>query len=168
MRCIRRIVKRTLPQPGPRYPALLQVLRTAETLWNSSRLFFARWNLSPSQFNLLNLLRDQPAGSTQVDLSRTLIMHRSNVTGLVDRLEARGLVRRQEDAADRRSWRVQLTPEGSRLIQEILPHFYAAAEETWGRVPIGQVRQVVSQLEQLAANAERIAVRTDESNPPKP
>ena len=72
----------TVSSPGPRYRALLQLLRTAETLWNASRLFFVRWDLSPSQFNVLNLLYDQPDGCTQIGLSRSLIMHRSNVTGL--------------------------------------------------------------------------------------
>ena len=92
------------PLPGPRYQALLQLLRTAEALWNASRNFFARWDLSPSQFNVLNLLYDQPEGCTQIDLSRSLIMHRSNVTGLVDRLETRGLVRRHDSAHDRRAY----------------------------------------------------------------
>ena len=87
-------------RPGPRYQALIELLRTAETLWNASRVFFARWDLSPSQFNVLNLLYEQPGGCTQIELSRQLIMHRSNVTGLVDRLEARGLLQRQ-DSADR-------------------------------------------------------------------
>src|SRR6201997_3396150 len=92
--------------PGPRYQALLELLRTAETLWNASRVFFARWDLSPSQFNVLNLLHEQPEGCTQISLSRQLIMHRSNITGLVDRLEARGLVLRQENPADRRAFNV--------------------------------------------------------------
>src|SRR5919197_4265703 len=96
--------------PGPRYQALLQLLRTAEALWNASRLFFARWDLGPSQFNVLHLLYGQPEGCTQVELSRWLIMHRSNVTGLVDRLEARGLVRRRDNTNDRRAYRVVLTP----------------------------------------------------------
>ena len=43
-----------------RYQALLQLLRTADTVWNSSRVFFARWDISPSQFNVLNLLRGEP------------------------------------------------------------------------------------------------------------
>ena len=90
------------PSPGPRYPALLLLLRASEALWNASRVFFARWELSPSQFNVLNLLCDQPDGLSQVELSRQLIMHRSNVTGLVDRLETRGLVKRTENDADRR------------------------------------------------------------------
>lgn len=73
-----------------RYQALLQLLRTADCLWNASRVFFARWELSPSQFNVLNLLSDQPDGLSQIKLGCLLITHRSNVTGLVDRLERRG------------------------------------------------------------------------------
>src|ERR1043166_6368679 len=83
--------------PGPRYGALLQLLRTAEALWNSSRLFFARWDLSPSQFNVLNLLCDHPDGCTQIELSRQLIMHRSNLPGLIDRLEQLGHIRSVHD-----------------------------------------------------------------------
>src|SRR5438093_6296445 len=105
------------PSPGPRYQALLQLLRTAEALWNASRNFFARWDLSPSQFNVLNLLYDQRAGCTQIELSRPLIMHRSNVTGLVERLAARGLVRRRDSAPDRRAYRVVLPTPGKRVVQ---------------------------------------------------
>src|SRR5690554_4751842 len=90
---------------GPRYQALLQLLRTSETLWNSSRVFFAQWDISPSQFNVVNILKEQPEGLTQVELSRLLIMHRSNVTGLVDRLEQRKLIQRKDNPNDRRAYR---------------------------------------------------------------
>ena len=122
--------------PGPRYQALIQLLQTAEALWNASRVFFVRWDLSPSQFNVLNLLQDQADGCTQIELSRQLIMHRSNVTGLVDRLEARGLVSRQESERDRRAYRVVLTASGRNLLRRILPHYHEAAEQVWGNLPI--------------------------------
>src|SRR5580698_5762227 len=102
------MMKRQSTAPGPRYQALIELLRTAENLWNASRVFFARWDLSPSQFNVLNLLQDHPAGLTQAELSRSLIMHRSNATGLIDRLEGRGLVRRTDDPEDRRAFKVVL------------------------------------------------------------
>jgi DNA-binding MarR family transcriptional regulator len=146
--------------PGPRYEALLQLLRTAETLWNSSRVFFERWELSPSQFNVLNLLYGEPGGLSQSQLSRQLIMHRSNVTGLVDRLEARKLAQRQESATDRRMYRVVLTAEGRKLVSQVLPHYYKAAEEVWGDVPAARARQLVAELELLGANAEKIARTT--------
>jgi DNA-binding MarR family transcriptional regulator len=145
------------PSPGPRYQALLQLLRTAEALWNASRNFFARWDLSPSQFNVLNLLYDQRAGCTQIELSRSLIMHRSNVTGLVDRLEARGLVRRHDSAHDRRAYRVVLTATGRKLVQKILPRYYAAAEQVWGALPASRTHQLVRELTQVCTNAEEVA-----------
>src|SRR5271157_4235330 len=104
------------PSANRPYLALVQLLRAADTLWNASRAFFARWDLSPSQFNILNLLEDRPGGLSQTALGRELVMHRSNLTGLIDRLEKRGLVRRCDVAADRRAYRVVMTPEGSRLL----------------------------------------------------
>jgi|SRR5690242_11100502 len=147
---------RTAVSPGPRYHALLQLLRTAETLWNASRLFFAQWDLSPSQFNVLNLLCDHPDGCTQIELSRSLIMHRSNVTGLVDRLEARRLVQRRDSADDRRAYRVMLTPAGRKLIELILPRYYAAAEKVWGELAVNRANQLVNDLARVCVNAATV------------
>jgi DNA-binding MarR family transcriptional regulator len=144
-------------ETNPRYQALMQLLRTAETVWNASRLFFERWDLSPSQFNVLNLLGSNPAGLSQSELSRQLIMHRSNVTGLVDRLEKRGLVERQDVAADRRAYRVVLTAAGGKLLKEILPRYYEGAARAWEHLPAERASQLISDLRQIAENAERVA-----------
>ena len=55
----------------------------------------------------------QPLAMT--DLARFLACDQSNVTGIVDRLERHGLVRRDADDRDRRVKRVALTPSGKRL-----------------------------------------------------
>src|SRR5688572_8662415 len=144
---------RPLTAPGPRYRALLDLLHTTETVWEASRRFFARWQLSPSQFNILNLLSENRAGHTQIELSRRLIMHRSNITGLVDRLESRGLVQRRAVAGDRRAYRVVLSPAGRKLLRQILPHYYRAAEDLWGSVPGTTAEQVVRERRALAENA---------------
>ena len=145
-----------------RYQALLQLLRTADTVWNASRSFFQRWDLGPSQFNVLNLLGDQPEGLTQTGLSRRLLMHRSNVTGLVDRLEARRLVERRDTPDDRRAYRVVLTDAGRQLVHDILPDFYQAAEEVWGQLPATRAQQLVAELAEVCAQAERTAARKRE------
>ena len=143
---------------SPRYQALLQLLRTADTVWNASRVFFERWDLGPSQFNVLNLLYLTPGGLSQTELSRQLIMHRSNLTGLVDRLEKRGLVRRQDVAADRRAYRVVLTRAGADLLQEILPRYYEGADRVWSKLPVRRAAKLVADLQLVAENVERIAV----------
>jgi DNA-binding MarR family transcriptional regulator len=143
-------------QPGPRYASLLQLLRTAETLWNVSRQFFARWDLSPSQFNILSLLSAEDTGCSQIDLSRKLIMHRSNVTGLVDRLEKRGLVRRAANPDDRRAWHVTLTKNGKELLKTVQPHYYRVAEDVWGNIPPEEAARLARQMTALSSRAEEM------------
>jgi len=144
-----------------RYEALLQLLRTSETIWNASRLFFARWELSPSQFNILNLLSGHAEGLSQVELSRELITHRSNVTGLVDRLEERCLVTRKAVPGDRRAYSVQLTKAGAQLVEEILPEYYARAEAAFEPIPLKELPQFNRQLAEIDATATRIATQLE-------
>jgi DNA-binding MarR family transcriptional regulator len=150
--------------PGPRYEALLRLLQTAETIWSASRVFFSQWKISPSQFNILNILDREPNGLSQTELSRRLIMHRSNVTGLVDRLEARRLVKRLESPADRRVYRVVATQEGRKLIKKILPHYHRAAENVWGNFPVSRAAQLARELDRLSANAAAMAGDAIESS----
>ena len=146
-----------------RYHALLQVLRTADTLWNASRAFFARWDLSPSQFNILNLLLDQAGGLSQIELGRQLLTHRSNVTGLVDRLEARGLVARREVPGDRRAYRITLTHEARKLLNKILPEFHHPAETIWADTLAGRVSELTEDLARLSARVEQLTKMEDDA-----
>jgi MarR family 2-MHQ and catechol resistance regulon transcriptional repressor len=137
----------------------MRLLRTADRIWNASRVFFAKWRLSTSQFNILNLAYDAAEGMTQTDLSRELLMHRSNVTGLVDRLENRGLAERRELAGDRRVYRVVLTAAGRKLMDEILPRYYEAAEEVWGGLSKAESERLSGDLEKIAENAEQMEAK---------
>jgi MarR family 2-MHQ and catechol resistance regulon transcriptional repressor len=152
-------MKKQADDNHPGYRALMELLRTADTVWNASRVFFERWDLSPSQFNVLNLLRFSPGGLSQSDLSRQLIMHRSNLTGLVDRLEKRGLVARREVAADRRAYSVVLTTAGTRLLRDILPRYYDEAARVWDRLPARRAAELIADLQQVAENAQQVAAK---------
>ena len=77
------------------------------------------FELSPVQCHVLHLIepeRPLPMGR----LAETLGCDASNVTGLVDRLEARGVIERRPSADDRRVKVIQLTPTGSRLRARLL------------------------------------------------
>jgi len=74
----------------------------------------AELELSPAQCHLLHLIEPgHPIPMGQ--LAETLACDASNVTGLVNRLESRGLVRRRPSEGDRRVRVLDLTPTGSRL-----------------------------------------------------
>src|SRR5712664_2149064 len=74
----------------------------------------ARFDLSPIQYHVLHLLEPRrPLPMSR--LADALSCDASNVTGLVDRMESRGLVRRRSSLEDRRVKMVQLTATGARL-----------------------------------------------------
>jgi DNA-binding MarR family transcriptional regulator len=66
------------------------------------------------------------------ELSRALDVTPRNITGLVDRLEAAGLVRRARHATDRRRTVVDLTPRGRRLCDDMLQDRRRLAAEVLG------------------------------------
>ncbi|MFI9122500.1 MarR family winged helix-turn-helix transcriptional regulator [Streptomyces bikiniensis] len=74
-------------------------------------------NLTASQGRTLTVLRRGPAAMRT--LAENMTCDASNVTGIVDRLEKRGLVRREADASDRRVKNVVLTAEGERVTDAI-------------------------------------------------
>src|SRR5918994_1283926 len=74
------------------------------------------------QFDALaELGRAGEGGFTFGELSRLLLVTSGNLTGIADRLEAEGFVRREQDKADRRIVRVVLTPKGRRLVDRVAP-----------------------------------------------
>jgi DNA-binding MarR family transcriptional regulator len=79
----------------------------------------SQFELSPAQCHVLHLIEPgQPI--TMGRLAEALACDASNVTGLVDRLESRGLVRRQPSSEDRRIKVLELTPAGARLRSTVL------------------------------------------------
>jgi DNA-binding MarR family transcriptional regulator len=82
------------------------------------------------------------------ELAAVLACDNSNVTGLVDRLEARGLVARQANPDDRRVKRVVLTAAGSRLRDQLLEHV--------GRPPAGIERLSPAEQRQLRDLLRRV------------
>jgi MarR family transcriptional regulator, lower aerobic nicotinate degradation pathway regulator len=79
--------------------------------------YAAAHDLSLIQTRLLGVLRDREP--TMQGLSKLLNLDKSSITGLVDRAEHRGLVRRRPADDDRRSIRVSLAPSGRQLVDAV-------------------------------------------------
>ena len=107
----------------------------------------ARFDLSPAQCHVLHLIEpERPLPMRR--LADTLSCDASNVTGLVDRLESRGLVRRQPSPRDRRVKALHLTPTGARVRTQLLRHMAARALPL-SRLSLADQRRLVKILEAL-------------------
>src|SRR6266571_8964655 len=101
----------------------------------------AAFDLSPIQCHVLHLIEPvRPLPMSR--LADTLSCDASNVTGLVDRLESRGLVQRQPSTLDRRVKVLQLTPTGSRIRAQLLRRM-AERSLPLSRLPLRQQRKLV-------------------------
>jgi DNA-binding MarR family transcriptional regulator len=83
----------------------------------SARL--AELDLTPVQGHALRRL-DPERPLAMSELADALYCHASNVTGIVDRLESRGLVERRPGAGDRRVRTLVLTPEGAAVRRRVI------------------------------------------------
>jgi len=107
----------------------------------------AELQLSPAQCHVLHLIepgRPIPMGQ----LAETLACDASNVTGLVDRLESRGLIRRRASEQDRRVKVLELTPTGARL-RTLLIDRMTAPPATLRRLSVAEQRSLVRILARL-------------------
>jgi DNA-binding MarR family transcriptional regulator len=74
------------------------------------------------------------------------------LTGVLDRMEERNLIRRERDTQDRRIWRIWLTEEGTRLKEVLPPLTKGLIEQAWGEIPEADRQHFSRTLDQIIGN----------------
>jgi DNA-binding MarR family transcriptional regulator len=91
----------------------------------------SRLGVSQAQASVLLVLKGTGHPLPLSKLARFLVQEAQSVTSLVDRLEARGLVKRVPDQRDRRVIHVDLTPQGEEMFEQIFPAAWKACSEVF-------------------------------------
>ena len=113
-------IKQTKPFATPETEALLALQLTSDRLASEGAKLLRPWDISPSQYNVLRILRGaEPDGLTCGGIGDRLIQHDPDITRLLDRLIKRGLVNRQRDEQDRRVVITRITQKGLDLLAEL-------------------------------------------------
>ena len=93
-------------------------------------LFFQeteQWGITPVQYAAMQTVFHSP-GLDQRKLARAIGFDASTITGVIDRLEARGLVSRTPSAQDRRVRLLDLTDDGKSLLEKVIPAMLRSQE----------------------------------------
>lgn len=105
---------------SPEQEGFLSLWRTYDRLRALEDELFARYDLTPQQYNALRLLNSQrPEKLRTLDLARRLVSRAPDITRLLDKLERRQLIERDRPAENRRVVRIGITASGVALLHEL-------------------------------------------------
>lgn len=96
--------------------AFVSLQRTADLLARKGEKVLGSADVSPTQYNVLRILRGSPDGLPCREVASRMITRDPDVTRLLDRLEKRGLISRRRETKDRRVVLARITPEGLNLL----------------------------------------------------
>jgi DNA-binding MarR family transcriptional regulator len=107
-----------------------------------------RCGLTHAQFDILATLGNTPGMSCK-ELGEKTLITKGTLTGVLDRLETRGLLARAPAAQDKRSLFVRLTPAGEALFAEVFPQVVAHGKQLFAGYSSADFEQLEQQLGRL-------------------
>ena len=110
---------------NPAHEALMGVWWSGLMLKRTARAFFRAHAVSDTQFNALLVLKVAGRPLTQRELGERLLVDKSDLTGVIDRMEKAGLVARHAVKGDRRCNAVALTDAGRAALSAAEPDYIA-------------------------------------------
>lgn len=92
--------------------------KAQQTVFQQFKANLAAYDVTPVQYGILACLWNHD-GQTPGQIAQTLSLDGSTITGIIDRMENKGLVKRTPDPTDRRALRVVLTEQGAELKEPV-------------------------------------------------
>lgn len=125
----------------------LNLWRTYDRLRILEDALFARFELTPQQYNLLRILRGaHPEPIPTLTLANWLVSRAPDVTRMLDKLEQRGLIARERPAGNRRVVQVAITDSATELLDAIAGPLQDCHTRQLGHMTAAELKQLRSLL----------------------
>jgi len=135
-------------KPDP-HDLLVALLLVQSQLERRSEAFFQPFGLTGAQFNILNLLAYHEGKMDQSALVELLLVGKSSISIVLNRMVRDGLVEREQHPKDRRQVVLILTTKGRKLWQTISPSYEAGVEKIFGTLPASRREAFLKDLKTL-------------------
>jgi DNA-binding MarR family transcriptional regulator len=126
-------------------PVVRELVHAYQAFESFSSAHIREFGLTPCQFDIVATLGNTPGMSFKRLGEKTLIT-KGTLTGVVDRLEANGLVRRVAAPNDRRSQIVQLTDKGEALFDKVFPEHLDYVGQVFDLLPQEEMDRIEATL----------------------
>lgn len=104
--------------------------------------------LTAPQFDVIATLGNT-SGMSMGELAEKTLVTKGTLTGIIDRLEAKKLVRREVPEGNRRSFTVVLTAEGETLYRDAFPAHIAYLKERFAQLDLAELERLRLLLQKL-------------------
>jgi len=149
---LQREIRQRKPFRSPTQEAVVGLLRTTDRVRRTLAGVVEPRGITLQQYNVLRILRgSRPQGLPTLEIAARMVEHAPGITRLLDRLEAKTLVRRQRDAGDRRQVMCRITPAGLRLLAGLDAGLQRADETTLGVLSRRDLRRLIALLDRIRA-----------------
>jgi DNA-binding MarR family transcriptional regulator len=121
-------------------------------------LIFGKFGLSFPQFSVLARLVGHPEPPTMTELKESIFLLRSasRITGIIDDLENRGLVRRVPSPTDRRVHLIEITESGHTLMGQLDQHYHNVMKKFCEDYTIGELQTSIEVLRRFTMAGAQI------------
>ncbi len=150
-------LKKKRPFDSPAQEAILNILRTSDQFQNRFGRLFREYDLTSSQYNVLRILRGEGKPMPCLEIGDRMIQVVPAMTGLLDRLEQRGLVRRERCTQDRRVVYVTLTDSAQALLRRMDGPLNALHQQLIGHLTPAELQQLSRLLEKARSRLPNAA-----------
>jgi DNA-binding MarR family transcriptional regulator len=148
-------LKQIKPFPSPEEELSLSIVRTSERLSQKMGKLLKQADLTPTQYNALRILRGAGTeGASCTEISDRMVTMDSDITRLLDRLEARGLISREREAKDRRRIQTHISEQGLRLISELDGPVTEYHRQQLGFLGEKKIAILIKSLEEIRSSLE--------------
>jgi DNA-binding MarR family transcriptional regulator len=127
--------------------AFLNIARTAAVLEHALAQALKPYNITPTQYNVLRILRGAGQdGLCRNEVGERLVRRVPDVTRLLDRMEDMNLLVRTRGDMDRRYVTTRITPAGLALLERLDEEICRIHSSQLGHVPRSQLQQLIGLL----------------------
>ena len=125
------------------------MLLVQNSLERRSEAFFQPSGLTASKFNILNLLSIKNGQMDQSELVDQLLVGKSSISIVLNRMVRDNLIRRKSHPNDRRQVVLVITKKGNEIWSKIAPDYEANVREVFGIIPSSHRNQFLQDLKVL-------------------
>lgn len=145
-------LKQTRPFATLEEEVIVGLARTADALQRGMGAVLRQAGLSPTQYNVLRILRGAGApGLACGEIVERMVTRDPDITRLLDRLEARRLVTRNRDGADRRVVTSRISQAGLALLDELDEPLQTTIRRLLGHMGEGRLKSLAELLDEARA-----------------